>query len=442
MKRKLAETATHAVTHIRLGDANRCKLDALDAITVEYMALCQQYARHFCTLGKADKFAAPLFDTRLSQRWQRVAIQQAAGCAQSWLTNRQNHAREYQQRQAYYEAQTAQFPTTPHKVPVWTEPELPTLKNVCLQANINVVETVESASEAAMQLASAQGTTFDFWLQIATLTPRRPLYLPVKLATYHRKKLAGKTLNTSTTLNRRPDGSWWLTMTFDEVVKPQLTHTVVGVDVGIANFLTTSTGKRYGSFQGNLARRHRLDRTKRQCKAQLRACLKKKEAEKLPSTSSASGARLTRHIRQSINRSVNQCFEDHPHCTLALEQLSVAGMRFKARAMNAYLYASNLAHIPKQIEWGAAKRGLPVVFVNPAYSSQECSHCHYVSRENRPNQQTFCCVVCGHQSHADTNASRNLACRAEDEALRQCRTLEEVKALLLARHQKWRDGCP
>ena len=80
-------------------------------------------------------------------------------------------------------------------------------------------------------------------------------------------------------------------------------------------------------------------------------------------------------------------------------------MKFKARAMNAYLYASNLAHIPKQISWNAAKRGVQATRVKSAYSSQECNACHYVDRKNRPDQQTFCCLACHQTTHADLNAA-------------------------------------
>ena len=65
--------------------------------------------------------------------------------------------------------------------------------------------------------------------------------------------------------------------------------------------------------------------------------------------------------------------------------------------MNAYLSASHLAHIPEQIKWATAKRGMAAHTVKAAYSSQECSRCHYVDRANRPNQQTFCCVRCGYR---------------------------------------------
>src|SRR5713226_1906145 len=204
------------------------------------------------------------------------------------------------------------------------------------------------------------------------------------------------------------------------------------------HFLTTSTGEHYGTFHGKLRERQKRDREKRRRKAKLRAYLKKKGVQKLPSTRSRSGQRLIRHVRQEINRAVNQCFTEHPDAQFAYEQLSVASMKFKARAMNAYLRASNLAHIPKQIEWGAAKRGIRATRVKSAYSSQECSVCHYTERKNRPNQQTFCCQVCHQSTHADLNASRNIAQRAGDTKLGACTDKKAVKAVLMRRHEAWR----
>src|SRR5712692_7396800 len=101
------------------------------------------------------------------------------------------------------------------------------------------------------------------------------------------------------------------------------------------HFVTTSTGEHYGTFHGKLRQRQKRDREKRRRKAKLRACLEKKGVEKLPSTTSRSGQRLARHVRQEINRAVNQCFAKHPDAQFAYEQLSVATMKFKARAMNA-----------------------------------------------------------------------------------------------------------
>jgi transposase len=270
---------------------------------------------------------------------------------------------------------------------------------------------------------------------VSTLEKGQPVFLPVQLASYHRQALARKALDSSTTLARKPDG-WWLTLTYAEQV-PGATPTdapVIGIDVGIAHFLTTSDGEHYGSFNGKLAERHKRDREKQRHKAKLRACLKTKGVTRLPSTRNKT---LARHVRQEINRAVNEVYRDHPEAQFVCEHLNVAGMRFKARQMNAYLYASNLAHIPAQLAWGAAKRGIRARQVKSAYSSQECHRCHYVARQHRPNQQTFCCVVCGHSRHADVNAAENLASRLHDHELAACADRQAIKALLDRRHQQW-----
>jgi len=106
--------------------------------------------------------------------------------------------------------------------------------------------------------------------------------------------------------------------------------------------------------------------------------------------------------------------------------------------MNAYMRASNLAHIPKQIAWNSAKRGVQATRVKSAYSSKACSVCSYVDDANRPDQQTFCCLVCGHSAHADVNAAINIQHRLGDEELRACIDRKAIKALLMKRHEAWK----
>ena len=80
---------------------NAGKLAALDDLAQVYLPLCQQYVTLFCTDESPDKFRATCFATPLSERWQRVAIQQAAGIAKSWRTNRAN---AYQHKGNYDQA--------------------------------------------------------------------------------------------------------------------------------------------------------------------------------------------------------------------------------------------------------------------------------------------------------------------------------------------------
>lgn len=416
---------TRAVTHIRLCDANHAKMEVLDTLAAEYLRLCQAYTTYFCTEAQPEKYAAPCFDSPLSQRWQRVAIQQAAGIAQSWRSNYAIAHQDYLDLLAKYQEEPNGDP------PAWKEWNTPVLKEPVIQANANVAV-----------LQPSQVSSFEYWLRLSTLEKGQPIFLPVKLANYHRQALTGKKLNTSTVLARKVDG-WWLTLSYDEditVVTPN-DAPIIGLDVGIVNFITASTGKQYGTFHGKLAERHRRDREKRRRKAKLRACLKKKGVQRLPSTRNQ---KLARHVRQEINRAVNGVYRDHPDAQVAYEQLNVAEMKFKARRMNAYFYASNLAHISAQLAWGATKRGVRARAVKSAYSSQECHRCHSVFRANRPNQQTFCCVVCGHTHHADVNAAENLASRLGDQELAACGDRQAIKALLESRHQAWkvRNGWP
>jgi transposase len=422
-------TLTKAVPHVRLSETNACKLAALDALAPVYQALCQQYVTYFCTEEAPDKFHDPVFVTPLSERWHRVAIQQAAGIARSWRTNREQAYQSYLEEMEDSLEMLAPSDQTPKRnAPEWKEWNTPTLQHIVIQANVNVVA-----------LEASNDSTFDYWLRISTLEKRKTIRVPVKLAEYHREALVGKSINSSVQLNRREDG-WWLTLSYDEkiTIQAESDAPVIGVDVGIANFLTSSDGKHYGTFHGKLRERQKRDREKRRRKAKLRACLKKKGVEKLPSTSSRSGQRLTRHVRQEINRAVNECLDEHSGAQIAYEQLSVATMKFKARAMNAYLRASNLAHIPKQIQWNAVKRGVPATKVKSAYSSQQCCMCYYVDTANRPNQQTFCCLVCGHSTHADLNAATNIKYRVGDSELHACKDRKAVKALLLSRHVAWK----
>src|SRR3989442_6892721 len=96
---------TRAVTHIRLVEVNPGKLAALDALAPVYLALCQQYVTLFCTEEAPNKLRAPVYETSLSERWHRVAIQQAAGIAQSWSTNRAQAYQDYLDEVEEYQEQ-------------------------------------------------------------------------------------------------------------------------------------------------------------------------------------------------------------------------------------------------------------------------------------------------------------------------------------------------
>ncbi|MFJ3693701.1 RNA-guided endonuclease InsQ/TnpB family protein [Streptomyces sp. NPDC090052] len=56
----------------------------------------------------------------------------------------------------------------------------------------------------------------------------------------------------------------------------------------------------------------------------------------------------------------------------------------------------------------AESAGREVIAVDPCNTSRTCPECGHVSAENRPTQEKFHCVSCGHNAHADTVGATNV----------------------------------
>jgi putative transposase len=62
--------------------------------------------------------------------------------------------------------------------------------------------------------------------------------------------------------------------------------------------------------------------------------------------------------------------------------------------------------LQQQVEKRAWDRGIPVIYVNPAYTSKRCSRCGQFGRRSRKH---FECPHCGYTANADVNAAFNIA---------------------------------
>lgn len=72
-----------------------------------------------------------------------------------------------------------------------------------------------------------------------------------------------------------------------------------------------------------------------------------------------------------------------------------------------------------KIEYKAKEKGIEVRFVNPKYTSQRCSCCGYIDRQNRVTQKSFVCNQCGFSANADYNAALNLATEGIEDIIRE-----------------------
>ena len=181
----------------------------------------------------------------------------------------------------------------------------------------------------------------------------------------------------------------------------------MGVDLGIVNIATTSDGDVVAG------RRLNRYRARQVC---LRAGLQKK-GTKSAKRLLKKRARRERRFAADTNHVISKRIMAEAERTsrgIALEDLQ--GIRTRARLkrpQRAAVHSWAFAQLGQFLAYKARRAGVPVVFVDPAYTSQQCSECDYIDKRNRASQARFPCRSCGVVAHADLNASRNIARKGE-----------------------------
>jgi IS605 OrfB family transposase len=202
------------------------------------------------------------------------------------------------------------------------------------------------------------------------------------------------------------DGMWFLSATCDlpdvPVTEP---GGFLGVDLGIVNIATTSEGHRHSGRGLNRVRhRNRRLRAKLQAKAT-------KSAKRLLRTRNRREARFAADVNHRIaKRIVTEA--ERTGRGIALEDLGGIRDRVRLRRpQRVTLHSWSFAQLGGFLAYKAARAGVALVHVDPAYTSQGCSDCGHICKRNRPDQARFSCTSCGFAEHADVNAARNIAAR-------------------------------
>lgn len=227
---------------------------------------------------------------------------------------------------------------------------------------------------------------------------------PLRLGAYQRRFLPYRKGEVDLLFIR---GKWLLGIVCD-VPDPEVLKVsdVLGVDFGIVNLAVDSDGTTYsGEHIEKNARRFRHRRRNLQRKRTRGATRKLRII-------SGKQQRFQRHQNHEISRRIVDTAKRTAR-TIALEDLRGIRSRVTARRRQRDRLSNwGFAQLRKFIDYKARLAGVPVVFIDPKYTSQTCPACAHVSRANRRSQADFQCVACGFAGRADHVAALNIRARA------------------------------
>jgi putative transposase len=203
------------------------------------------------------------------------------------------------------------------------------------------------------------------------------------------------------------DGTFYLYATIDVPEDTPIAPTrFLGVDLGIVNIATDSDGN---SYTGEAIE---VVRVRAATARQTYQSTHTKSAKRRLKQMAGKQARFQRWANHGLAKRLVAYAKD-TKAALVLEELTHIRSRMTVRkSQRSKQHNWSFRQLREFLVYKARQAGVPLLFVDPRNTSRTCSHCGYVDKKNRRSQADFSCLRCGHATHADLNAARNLATRA------------------------------
>lgn len=239
--------------------------------------------------------------------------------------------------------------------------------------------------------------------KVSILTLAGRAMMPFVLGEYQATNL--KRIRGQCDLVRR-DGMFFLYCAADFPEEPAIeVKAFLGIDLGIVNIATDSTGE---TFSGDSIDRNRKRRATARKQHQRKGTKNAKRKLKRMSGRQARFQKATNHtvskrlVTKAKALGVGIAMEDLQGIRNRVEP--TVGKRFRRRFGN-----WSFSHLRYCVEYKARLAGVPVVLVDPRNTSRTCSACGHCEKANRPSQAVFKCKQCGHSENADSNAAKNIS---------------------------------
>jgi IS605 OrfB family transposase len=219
--------------------------------------------------------------------------------------------------------------------------------------------------------------------------------IPLLLGIYQKQALEGENPTSATLICK--NGVWYIHMVVER--KPCVTHGqhVLGIDLGITNIATASTGLQIEGKTGQ--------QLKAKC-AKIRASLQSKGsqgAKQVLKKFSGKEHRRIRHENHVLSKQLVEEARRHDCGTIRMEQLKEIRDRTRTwnKHKNRMVAGWSFYQLQQFVHYKAAAAGIGVEYIAPQYTSQTCHQC--LSLGSRKGER-FYCIACG-ESHADLNAA-------------------------------------
>jgi IS605 OrfB family transposase len=228
----------------------------------------------------------------------------------------------------------------------------------------------------------------------------------LKIGGYQIALLRGQS-PTSATLSKSRNGNYYINIVVEVPTQPKnKTPKVLGVDLGLRDIATTSTGK---SWDGTQLRETRSRFVRVRASIQSK---RTKSSKRLLRRLSGKESRFQKWVNHNISKQLVEKAQQL-NSAIAFEDLSCIRLRTKVRKKT-LTEINRWAFYQLRLftEYKARIAGVDVILVAPRYTSQTCSICHHIHPEPGKSYRqgkVFKCGFCGFKHDADVNGALNIA---------------------------------
>ena len=277
----------------------------------------------------------------------------------------------------------------------------PSMKHINMALDNKVAVISEARPDGAR--------SFDYWVRLSTLEKGYPVMLSVLGNPYY-ENIKG-TRKRFCQINLTEDDE--ITVSFIKDV-PRLEYIPItpkfALDLGLVYLFASDKGDLFGRQFYEVLQRYDALISKLTSNRQRQGFpIRNKRYRKLIHN-------LRQYMKNEINRVLNRTIELYKPAEIVVERLNFQNANL-SRRMNRLLSWFGKSCVTQKLQSIQEEYGIIVTYTNPAYSSQECSSCSYVDKDNRKTQAEFQCKICNTSIHADVNGARNHLVRSSDKVI-------------------------